>query len=84
MDLIIFKSFIPEIFLSLSILFQLIFNARIINNWKFNFPIIDRETVTQTIFILVCVLFLLFNVKIEGFFSNFLFLMIKVQFYVKV
>lgn len=74
MDLIIFKSFIPEIFLSLSILFQLIFNARIINNWKFNFPIIDRETVTQTIFILVCVLFLLVNVKIEGFFSNFLFL----------
>lgn len=74
MDLIIFKSFIPEIFLSLSILFQLIFNARIINSWKFNFPIIDRETVTQTFFILLCLLFLFFNVKIEGFFSNFLFL----------
>jgi len=63
MDLIIFKSFIPEIFLSLSILFQLIFNARIINSWKFNFPIIDRETVTQTFFILFCLLFLFFNVK---------------------
>lgn len=74
MDLIIFKSFIPEIFLSLSILFQLVFNARIINNWKFNFPIIDRETVTQTVFILVCLLFLFLNVRIEGFFSNFLFL----------
>ena len=58
MDLIIFKSFIPEIFLSLSILFQLVFNARIINNWKFNFPIIDRETVTQTVFILLLCLYL--------------------------
>jgi len=74
MDLIIFKSFIPEIFLSLSILFQLVFNARLINNWKFNFPIVDRETVTQTGFILFCLLFLFLNVKIEGFFSNFLFL----------
>jgi NADH-quinone oxidoreductase subunit N len=73
MDIIIFKSFIPEIFLSLSILFQLIFNARIINNWKFNFPVIDREVVCQTVFILICVFFLLSNLKIEGFFSNFLF-----------
>ena len=73
MDIIIFKSFIPEIFLSLSILFQLIFNARIINNWKFNFPVIDREVVCQTLFILICLFFLLSNLKIEGFFSNFLF-----------
>jgi proton-translocating NADH-quinone oxidoreductase chain N len=73
MDAIILKSFIPEIFLSLSILLQLIFNVRTINNLKFNFPIIDKEMYIQTFFILFSVLFLLSNLKIEGFFSNFLF-----------
>jgi NADH-quinone oxidoreductase subunit N len=73
MDIIIFKSFIPEIFLSLAILFQLVFNARIINTWKYNFPVIDREIFCQTGFILVCLFFLFSNLKIEGFFSNFLF-----------
>ena len=73
MDSIILKSFIPEIFLSLSILFQLIFNARLINNLNFNFPLIDRETFWQTSFILGCVIFLLFNLKIEGMFPTFLF-----------
>ena len=74
MDSIILKSFIPEIFLSLSILFQLVFNARLINNLKFNFPIIDQETFWQTTFILLCVILLLSNMKIEGMFSTFLFL----------
>lgn len=74
MDSIIFKSFIPEIFLSLSILFQLIFNARLINNLHFNFPVIDKETFWQTFFILFCIILLLSNLKIEGFFSTFLFL----------
>jgi NADH-quinone oxidoreductase subunit N len=74
MDSIILKSFIPEIFLSLSILFQLIFNARLVNNLKFNFPVIDQETFWQTSFILFCVILLLSNMKIEGMFSTFLFL----------
>jgi len=74
MDSIILKSFIPEIFLSLSILFQLIFNARLINNLNFNFPLIDKETFWQTFFILGCLILLLFNLKIEGMFSTFLFL----------
>ena len=74
MDSIILKSFIPEIFLSLSILFQLIFNSRLINNLNFNFPLIDKETFWQTFFILGCVILLLFNLKIEGMFSTFLFL----------
>jgi len=74
MDLIILKSFLPEIFLSLSILFQLIFNARIINDLKFNFPIIDKEVFSQTSFILLCLLLLLINFRIEGSFSNFIFL----------
>lgn len=73
MDIIVLKSFIPETFLSVSILFQLLFNVRTINNLKYNFPIIDREVVIQTLFILTCILFLLINLKIEGFFSNFLF-----------
>jgi len=74
MDLILFTSFIPEIFLSLCILFQLVFNAFIVNNLKNNFPIIDKEAFSQTTFILICVLLLIFNNRIEGFFSNFLFL----------
>jgi proton-translocating NADH-quinone oxidoreductase chain N len=73
MDAIILKSFIPEIFLSLSILLQLIFNVRTINNLKFNFPIIDKEMFIQTLFIIISLFFLLLNLKIEGFFSNFLF-----------
>jgi proton-translocating NADH-quinone oxidoreductase chain N len=73
MDAIILKSFIPEIFLSLSILFQLVFNVRLINHLKFNFPIIDKEIFIQTLFIIVSLFFLLLNLKIEGFFSNFLF-----------
>merc|ERR1712146_674147 len=36
--------------------------------------LIDRETFWQTSFILGCVIFLLFNLKIEGMFSTFLFL----------
>lgn len=73
MDIIVLKSFIPETFLSVSILFQLVFNIRVINNLKYNFPIIEKETVNQTFFILVCLLLLFLNLKIEGFFSNFLF-----------
>lgn len=74
MDSILFKSFVPEIFLSLSILSQLLFNARVVNTFKFNYPLIDKEIYSQTVFVLFCVLLLLFNLKIEGFFSNFLFL----------
>jgi len=32
MDTIFIKAFYPELFLSLSILYQLVFNAKIINN----------------------------------------------------
>ena len=52
MDSILLKSFIPEIFLSLSILFQLVFNARLVNSLKFNYPLIDKEVFWQTFFIL--------------------------------
>lgn len=74
MDVNILKSFLPEIFLSLCILSQLVFNARFINNFTFNFPVIDKEVFWQTFFILFCVLCLFANLKVEGSFSNFLFL----------
>lgn len=74
METFVLKSFIPEIFLSFAILFQLIFNAKMINNLKYNFPIIDKEVFSQTAFILFCLLLLFINLKIEGFFSNFLFI----------
>lgn len=73
MDLILLKSFIPESFLSLCILFQLIYNVKLINNLKYNFPIIDKEVFYQTLFILGSLFFLYYNLKIEGFFSNYLF-----------
>jgi len=74
MDFLILKSFFPEFFLSLAILLQLMFNARLVNNLGFNFPLFDKEIFWQTFFILFCVLLLLWNLKIEGFFSTFLFL----------
>ena len=74
MDIIILKSFIPESFLSLSILFQLIFNIRVINNLKYNYPIVDKEVFYQTLFILISLFLLYTNLKIEGYFSNFLFI----------
>ena len=74
MDAIILKSFIPEIFFSLCILLQLVFNARLVNNLNYNFPIIDKEIFNQTLFILLSLFLLFSNLKIEGFFSNLLFL----------
>jgi len=74
MDAIILKSFIPEIFFSVCILIQLVFNARLINNLNYNFPVIDKEASNQSFFILFCLLMLFSNLEIEGFFSNLLFL----------
>ena len=74
MDAIILKSFIPEIFLSLAILIQLVYNSRFINILNFNSPLIDKEIFDQTFFILFCVFFLFLNLKIESIVPNFLFL----------
>lgn len=70
MDGVILKTFFPEIFLSLAILFQLIFNVRLVNNLKYNYPVITKELYYQVIFILVCVGLLMLNVDIEGEFTN--------------
>ena len=74
MDAIILKSFLPEIFLSICILIQLVFNARLVNNLRYNFPIIDKEAFNQSFFILFCLILIYSNLRIEGFFSNLLLL----------
>lgn len=69
----IFSSFIPEIFLSFCILFQLVFNVSQITKLNNNFPLIEKEVFFQTFFILTSLLLLYFNFKVEIFFSNFIF-----------
>ena len=73
MDTGFLKSFLPEIYFSMAIFFQLIFNSRFINKVSFNFPIVYKENFYQTLVMFVCLILLYFNLKIEGFFSNFLF-----------
>jgi len=63
MDAIILKSFIPEIFLSLSILFQLIFNARLVNNLELNFPILEKEVLAQLFFYYILFIVHVFKLK---------------------
>jgi NADH-quinone oxidoreductase subunit N len=73
MTLLAGYSLFPEIFLSISILFQLIFNSYLVTSIKYNAPLISLETFYQTLFILICLLLLLLNYKFEVFFSNFIF-----------
>lgn len=73
MDILVFKSFLPETFLSLAILFQLVYNVKIINNFNYNYPIIDKELFYQTLFIIGSLIIIYSNLKIEGYFTNFLF-----------
>ena len=84
MDNIILKAFIPEIFLSITLLFQLLYNVKKITAFKYNFPLIEKEIFFQSYFILVLTLTLLFNIKIEGIFSNFLFLFDTAASYIKI
>lgn len=67
---IILKSFIPEMFLSFSILFQLIFNIRLIKKSSLNHPIISHEAYIQTLFILICLAFLYNNTQIFGYLTQ--------------
>jgi NADH-quinone oxidoreductase subunit N len=73
MSSLILKSFLPEIFLSIAILFQLLFNSFLVNNYRYNYPLIDKEVLRQTSFILFCLLSLLLNLDLQGHFFNFLF-----------
>lgn len=71
MESVVLKSFLPEVFFSISILLQIIFNVRLVNTLKYNFPLIEKEVATQTVFILLCLLFFYGENKLEGFLSTF-------------
>lgn len=58
--------YIIPFFLLFSVLFQLIINAKLIHNKKYNYPIIDKEVFFQTIFILLLLLLFFFNFDMEG------------------
>jgi proton-translocating NADH-quinone oxidoreductase chain N len=83
MEILFFKTFLPEIFFSFSILFFLIFNVYLTNNIYFNFPLIEIEIFNQllTIFSVVLLLFLNVNIEIVQndsiFFSSFGTLLLK-------
>lgn len=72
MDNLIFKAFIPELFLSFALLAQLLYNIKKTTTFKYNFPLMDKEIFFQFYFVLFIILTLLLNVNIEGIFSNFL------------
>ena len=74
MHSVLIKAFCPEIFLSLSVLSQCLFNVGLIRLKKLNFPVLSIELFSQCIFILSCLFLLLFNQKIILFIPNFFFL----------
>jgi len=73
MDDSILKSFILEIFLSLSILILLVLNIRFVNNLSFNSPIINKEVVVQLFFLLCCLFLVASNSQSFGALENSLF-----------
>jgi len=82
MDFII-KSFTPEIFFSFCLLYQLVINSYLSNSVLYNFPILYKEIFGQISFIFLCTLLLFINIKIEGFFTNFLFVNDISNYYLK-
>jgi|TARA_Y100000780_G_scaffold106694_1_gene96760 NADH-quinone oxidoreductase subunit N len=74
LDIFIFKAFWPELFLSLSIIFLLLFDSQLINNLKFQFPVLENEIFFQIYTVLFYVFLLFLNNKILGYDSNLFFL----------
>ena len=74
MDSLVLKAFILEIFLSICILSQLIYNAVLVNTSKNKYPLVSHEIFSQTFFILLCLLVMALNLRSEGYFINFLFI----------
>jgi len=69
-----FYSFLPEIVFSIIILMQLLFNIRLVKDLSLNFPVLNKEIYVQTLFIIFCIALIFANLKIQGFFSNLVFL----------
>jgi len=74
MDSILFKSYFPELFLSFVIFLQVLYTIQIINNLKYNFPVLDFEVATQIVFVGCCLLVILLKTKILACFSNLVFI----------
>ena len=74
MDVVFLKSFLPEFFLSVSILSQLVWNIGLVTKLEYNYPIIEKEVFYQTVIVLVGLMFLISQLRIEGYISNFLFI----------
>ena len=73
MTVLLFKSFLPEFFLFGCILYLLILNTKFLVNFK-KIYILELELFSQVLFILICLIFLFFNQKLEGLFLDFLFI----------
>jgi NADH-quinone oxidoreductase subunit N len=80
----ILKSFLPEIYFSFAIFSQLIFNSWVVNEIKFNFPILYKEITSQVFFIFITLIFLFYNLKIEGIFFNSLFIVDSSSYLLKI
>lgn len=73
MSILLFKSFLPEFFLFCCILYLLILNTKFLINLK-KIYFFELELFSQIFFILICLILLLFNQKLEGIFLDFLFI----------
>jgi proton-translocating NADH-quinone oxidoreductase chain N len=73
MNTILFKTFLPEVFFSISILAQVLFNTNMIVSYKTNFPLINKEIFSQVFFILISIVLIYFNIRIECISYNFFF-----------
>ena len=78
MTILLFKSFLPEFFLFCCILYLLILNTQFLVNLK-KIYVLELELFSQIFFILVCLIFLFFNQKLEGIFLDFLFISRKIN-----
>jgi len=66
MEFIILISFIPEIYLSLSIFILLLFNVMVLNISKLNYQVLKVEIFSQVMTVLVCLFLLVFFVWFSG------------------
>lgn len=78
-----FKSFLPEIFLSLSILSLLLIDSHLVNTLKFNFPLLENEILFQCKTIIFFAFLICWNNSLEGIDSSLLFIWDKSSVFIK-
>ena len=84
MSTVLFKTFLPELFFSISILSLILFNTNLVTNFKNNFPLISKEIFSQIIFILFSLLIIYLNIKIEYISYDFFFENTSNEFIIKI